>query len=88
MKEGIKWQAQAERRWLANLLANIKAVAPLQRFLKVTDIREREGARERELQWEQKKDRVGETCVNKLRRGEPKSTLSEGIEDGENKQSG
>lgn len=29
-KEGIKWQAQAERKWLANLPANEKAVAPLQ----------------------------------------------------------
>ena len=55
-KEEIEWQAQAERRWLADLLANEKAVAPLLRFLKAMDIRGREGARERELKWEQKND--------------------------------
>ena len=50
-KRGIKLQAQAERRWLADLLANETAVAPLLRFLKATDIGGREGARERELEW-------------------------------------
>ena len=40
--EGVRWQAQAEQRWLAELLANEKA----------TEIGEREGARERELEWE------------------------------------
>ncbi len=47
-KEGVTWQAQAERRWLAGLLANEKAVTPLLRFLKATDVGAREGARERE----------------------------------------
>ena len=62
-KEGIRWQAQAERRWVADLVANEKAVAPLLRFLKATDIGGREGARERELEWEQKNDRLGENLL-------------------------
>ena len=62
-KEGIRWQAQAERRWVADLVANEKAVAPLLKFLKATDIGGREGARERELEWEQKNDRVGEDLL-------------------------
>ena len=49
-KEGIKWHPQVERRWLAGLLGDEKAVAPLSKFLKTTGIGEREGARERELE--------------------------------------
>ncbi len=45
-KEGITWQAQAERRWLAGILANEKAVAPLLGFLKATGGRERMSERE------------------------------------------
>lgn len=44
-REGIKWQAQAEKRWLAELLANKKKVAPLLKFLKAIAIGGREGAR-------------------------------------------
>ena len=51
-KEGIKWQAQVEKRWLVDLLANKKAVAPLLRFLKATDVGGREKAREREKEKE------------------------------------
>lgn len=40
-------QAQAGRRWLADLLANEKALASLLGFLKATEIGGREGARER-----------------------------------------
>ena len=43
-KEGVTWQAQAERRWLAGLLVNDKAVALLLSFLKATEV----GARELE----------------------------------------
>ena len=43
--EGIRWQTQVERRWLAGLLVNEKAVAPLLRFLKATEIGGREGAK-------------------------------------------
>ena len=37
-KEGFVWQPQVERRWLAGLLANEKAVAPLLGFLKTTEV--------------------------------------------------
>ena len=46
-KRGVRWEAQAERSWLASLLANEKAVAPLVSFLKATEVGWREGARER-----------------------------------------
>ncbi len=52
-KKRVLWQAQAESRWLA-LLANEKAVAPLLRFLKVTNVGEREsqsGCRKRSSRW-------------------------------------
>ena len=62
-KEGVLWQAQAERRWLADLLANEKAVAPLLRFLKATGVGGREGARERELEWGRKNDQAGEDLL-------------------------
>lgn len=39
-KEGITWQPQVERRWLANLLGDEKAVAPILKFLKTTEIGE------------------------------------------------
>ena len=61
-KEGI-WQPQVERRWLANLLGDGKAVAPLLKFLKTTGIGGREGARERELEWERKNDQEGEDLL-------------------------
>lgn len=56
-KEGVTWQAQAERRWLAGLLANEKAVTPLLGFLKATEV----GAREAE--WERKNDQAGEDLL-------------------------
>lgn len=62
-KENIQWQPQVERRWLASLLGNEKAVAPLLRFLKATGIGGREGAREREREWELKNDREGEDLL-------------------------
>ena len=52
-KAGVIWQAQAERRWLASLLANEKAVTSLLRFLKTTEVGAREGAKEREAEWGQ-----------------------------------
>ena len=36
--EGVRWQAQAERRSLAELLANERATKPLLRFFQVTKI--------------------------------------------------
>ncbi len=63
-KEGFTWQPQAERRWLAGLLANEKAVAPLLGFLKTIGVGGREGAREREVEWERINDRVGENLLD------------------------
>ena len=62
-KEGVIWQPQVERKWLAGLLANEKAVAPLLNFLKTTEIGGREGAREREVEWERRNDRAGEDLL-------------------------
>ncbi len=62
-KEGVVWQAQGERRWLASLLGDKKAVGPLLRFLKTTGVGGREGARERELEWEKKNDQAGEELL-------------------------
>ena len=52
-----------ERRWLASLLGDEQAVAPFLKFLKATGIGVREGAKERELEWERKNDREGEDLL-------------------------
>ena len=57
---GVKWQPQVETRWLASMLADEKAVAPVLKYLKTTGIGGREGARERELEWERQNDQAGE----------------------------
>ena len=62
-KVGVKWQPQVERRWLATMLGDEKAVAPVLKYLKTTDIGGREGARERELEWERKNDQAGEDLL-------------------------
>ena len=62
-KGGVIWQPQVERRWLAGLLANEKAVALLLSFLKRTDVGGREGAKEREAEWERSNDRAGEDLL-------------------------
>ena len=58
--EGVRWQAQAERTWLAELLANKRATKPLLRFLQTTEVGGKEGARERELEWGKKNNQAGE----------------------------
>ena len=62
-KVGMKWQPQVERRWLANMVGDEKAVAPVLKYLKTTDISGREGARERELEWERKNNQAGEDLL-------------------------
>ncbi len=62
-KEGIICQPQVERMWLANLLGDEKAVAPILKFLKTTEIGGRDGARERELEWGRKIDQEGEDLL-------------------------
>ena len=46
--------------WLGRLLANERAVGPVLNFLKDTEVGDREGARERELEWQNKRDQEGE----------------------------
>lgn len=62
-KKGVIWQVQVEKRWLAGLLANEKALAPLLRFLKATEVGAREGPREREAEWAGKNDQAGEDLL-------------------------
>lgn len=42
--EGISWQGTTERKGLAELLANEKAIGPLLEFLRSTEVGGREGA--------------------------------------------
>lgn len=51
------------RKGLAELLANEQAMGPLLVFLKSTGMGGREGAREREREWEQRDDRAGEELL-------------------------
>ena len=62
-KEGTRWQGWTEKRGLTEFLANEKAMDPLLRFLKSTEVGGRERARERELEWGQKDDRVVEELL-------------------------
>lgn len=55
-KAGIQWQRRPEKKWLAKLLADKGAVGSLLEFLKNTDVGNRENAREREMEWEQRRD--------------------------------
>ena len=62
-EEGINWQPQGERIWLADLLGDEKAVAPFLKFLRTTGIGGREGAKERVLEWKRKNDQEGENLL-------------------------
>ena len=62
-KEGISWQGWTEKKGLAELLANEKAMGPLLGFLKSTGVGGREGAKERELEWQQRSDQTGEELL-------------------------
>lgn len=61
-QHGISWQPRPERRWLGSLLANKRAVGPILKFLKGTQVGSMEGAREREreLEWQRRNDQEGE----------------------------
>ena len=50
-KIGIRWQRRPERKWLAELLANERAVGPLLVYLKDTEVGSREGAVEKTMEW-------------------------------------
>ena len=62
-KEGISWQGWTERKGIAELLANEKAMGPLLGFLKSTEVSGREGAKERELEWQRRSDQAGEELL-------------------------
>lgn len=62
-KQSVSGQIRPEKRWLASLLANEQAVRPLLKFLKNTEIGSRDGAVERELEWELRNDK-GENLMN------------------------
>ena len=62
-KEGISWRGRTERKGLAELLADEKAIGPLLEFLKSTEVGGREGAKEREIEWERRNDQVGEELL-------------------------
>ncbi len=59
-KIGIRWQRRPERKWLAELLANERAVGPLLVYLKDTEVGSREGAAEVTREWRRSSDQEGE----------------------------
>ena len=63
-KQGITWEAQVDKRWLASLLANERAIGALLKFLEDTEVGSREGATEREAEWERRNDREGESRLS------------------------
>ncbi len=62
-KEGISWEGRTERKGLAELLADEKVIGPLLDFLISTEVGGREGAKERELEWERRNDQAGEELL-------------------------
>ena len=57
---GISWQPRPEKRWLGSLLANERAIRPILQFLRNTEVGSRDGTRERELEWQRRRDQEGE----------------------------
>ena len=49
---------------MAKLVADEKALGPLLEFLKATEIGDRKGARERELEWERRNGHAGEDLLS------------------------
>ena len=60
-KQSISWQTRPEKRWL---VANEQAVGPSLKFLRSTEIGSMEGAAQRELEWERKIDKEGESLLS------------------------
>ncbi len=61
-KEAEK-RIRPKRSWLGRLLANERAVGPVLNFITNTEVGSRDGARERELEWQKKSDQEGEDQV-------------------------
>ena len=59
-KLGVQWQRRPEKKWLAELLANERAVGPLLVYLKDTKVGSREGALEKTMKWRRRSDQEGE----------------------------
>ncbi len=59
----MTWQPLQEKIWLGSLLANERAVEPVLKFLKGTEVESREGAREKELEWQRRNDQEGESYL-------------------------
>ncbi len=59
-KVGIQWQRRPEKKWLAELLANERAVGPLLVYLQYTEVGSREGAGEKTMDWRRRNDQEGE----------------------------
>lgn len=57
---GITWQPRPERRWLGSLLPNERAVGPVLKFLKATEVGSRDVELGKELEWRKKNDQGGE----------------------------
>ncbi len=53
-----------ERRWVANLLGNERAVQPLLKYLMATEVGSREGGAERAAEWDERVDQEGEELRN------------------------
>lgn len=72
--KGVRWQAQIEGKWLAELLANKKSTKPLLKILQTTEIGGREEAKERKLEWKQVKiclDKFGQTQEGITQKSQP-----------------
>ena len=52
-----------ETKGIVELLTNEKAMGPLLRFLKSTEVGGKEGVKERELQWQRRSDQAGEELL-------------------------
>lgn len=62
-KEGISWQGRTKSKGLEELLANENAMGPLLGFLKSTEVAGREGAKERELEWQRRNEQTREELL-------------------------
>ena len=65
-KIGIQWQRQPEKKWLAELLANERAVGPLLVYLQDTEVGSREGAVRKSDGMEARKRSRGRGAVAQL----------------------
>ncbi len=53
-----------QKKWIANLLVNDKAVQPLLKYLMTTEVGGRDRGAKRESEWERHADQEGEDSLN------------------------